>query len=266
MFNFELNFNNFKIMRNIYLVCSILFIFSSVVYAQNKVFYDEDGVKVKNIDKADYYVVDSQLPDNDTIMVEQIYYKSGALKSEAKKIKKHSKSDKKNFKWEYSGEYKKWYESGKIYEIANYRKGEIDGELTFYWPNGKIKRVENFAKRSLLQGGICYDSLGNKIDYYPYEIMPQFPGGDKELFRYLSQNVRYPVDAQKNKIQGRVIVQFYVSKTGKIVDVNVIRSISPALDAEALRVIYKMPKWEPGLQDGEPVRVKYTLPINFKLQ
>ena len=99
------------------------------------------------------------------------------------------------------------------------------------------------------------------------ETMPEFPGGQAELFKFLSENVKYPVIAQENGIQGRVICQFTVNKDGSIVDVQVVRSGGDAsLDKEAVRVIKSMPKWKPGKQRGKPVRVKYTVPVNFKLQ
>ncbi len=99
------------------------------------------------------------------------------------------------------------------------------------------------------------------------ESMPEFPGGQQALFKYLSENVKYPVIAQENGIQGRVICQFVVNKDGSIVDVEVVRSGGdPSLDKEAVRVIKSMPKWKPGKQRGKAVRVKYTVPVNFKLQ
>ena len=99
------------------------------------------------------------------------------------------------------------------------------------------------------------------------ESMPEFPGGQQALFKYLSENVKYPVIAQENGIQGRVICQFVVNKDGSIVDVEVVRSGGdPSLDKEAIRVIKSMPKWKPGKQRGKAVRVKYTVPVNFKLQ
>ena len=99
------------------------------------------------------------------------------------------------------------------------------------------------------------------------ETMPEFPGGPQALFKYLSENVKYPVIAQENGIQGRVVCQFVVNKDGAIVDVEVVRSGGDAsLDKEAVRVIKSMPKWNPGKQRGKAVRVKYTVPVNFKLQ
>lgn len=98
------------------------------------------------------------------------------------------------------------------------------------------------------------------------ETMPSFPGGDQALFKFLSENVKYPVIAQENNIQGRVICQFVVNRDGSIVDVEVVRSVDPSLDREAIRVIKSMPNWTPGKQRGKTVRVKFTLPVNFRLQ
>ena len=106
-----------------------------------------------------------------------------------------------------------------------------------------------------------------EVVFVVVETMPEFPGGQQALFKYLSENVKYPVIAQENGIQGRVICQFVVNRDGSIVDVEVVRSGGdPSLDKEAIRVIKSMPKWKPGKQRGKAVRVKYTVPVNFKLQ
>ena len=106
-----------------------------------------------------------------------------------------------------------------------------------------------------------------EVIFVVVESMPEFPGGQQALFKYLVENVKYPVIAQENGIQGRVICQFVVNKDGSIVDVVAVRSSGEAsLDKEAIRVIKSMPKWKPGKQRGKPVRVKYTVPVNFRLQ
>lgn len=98
------------------------------------------------------------------------------------------------------------------------------------------------------------------------EQMPDFPGGMGALMQFLSKNIKYPTIAQENGTQGRVIVQFVVNRDGSIVDPRVVKSVDPYLDKEALRVIGTMPKWKPGMQRGKPVRVKYTVPVMFRLQ
>ena len=98
------------------------------------------------------------------------------------------------------------------------------------------------------------------------EDQPEFPGGTAALLEYLRKNIKYPAICRENNIQGRVIVSFIVNKDGAIVEPEVIKGVNPSLDKEALRVISGMPKWKPGSQRGKPVRVKYTVPVNFKLQ
>lgn len=97
------------------------------------------------------------------------------------------------------------------------------------------------------------------------EEMPQFPGGEQEAMKFLADHVKYPLSAQKAKVEGRVIVQFVVGKDGSILNPKVVRSVNPELDAEALRVVGIMPKWNPGKQRGKAVAVTYTLPISFYL-
>ena len=97
------------------------------------------------------------------------------------------------------------------------------------------------------------------------EQMPEYPGGIQALFEYLSQNVKYPVDAEKQKVEGRVIATFVVETDGSISSIEVVKPAFPSLDAEAIRVLSGMPKWTPGKQSGKEVRVKYTVPINFSL-
>ena len=98
------------------------------------------------------------------------------------------------------------------------------------------------------------------------EKMPEYPGGQAALFEYLGTNVKYPADAEKQKIEGRVLVTFVVNTDGSITDIEVVRKAFPSLDAEAVRVISGMPKWIPGEQKGQKVRVKYTVPLNFRLK
>ena len=95
--------------------------------------------------------------------------------------------------------------------------------------------------------------------------MPEYPGGIPALSAFLSENIKYPKSALEDSISGRVIISFIVEKNGKISDVQVARSVHPSLDEEAARVVKMMPKWTPGIQNGKPVRVRFTLPVNFKL-
>lgn len=97
------------------------------------------------------------------------------------------------------------------------------------------------------------------------EVMPEFIGGLSALRLFLNTNIRYPAQARRKNIQGKVVVKFIVNENGAVVNPQIIRSVDDTLDEEALRVIKSMPNWKPGLIDGKPVKVYYTLPISFKL-
>ncbi len=97
------------------------------------------------------------------------------------------------------------------------------------------------------------------------EDQPEFPGGTAALMDYLRKNIRYPAICRENNIQGRVLVTFIVNKDGSIVEPEIVKSVHPQLDREALRVISSMPNWKPGAQRGKPVRVKFNVPVNFRL-
>lgn len=117
-----------------------------------------------------------------------------------------------------------------------------------------------------------YEVQGNDQEETPQEVsfiveeMPEFPGGEIALLKFISNAIRYPVTAQKTGIQGKVYVTFIVDKDGGITDVRISQGVDPLLDREALRVVKSLPKWNPGKQRGKPVRVSYTIPINFVLQ
>ena len=129
--------------------------------------------------------------------------------------------------------------------------------LAFANPTTNSAAIESSASQDNAPQSKVYDSV---------EQMPEFPGGMEALIDFLSSNVHYPENAVKNDVEGRVLVQFVIEKTGQIGDVKVVRSVDEELDAEAVRVVKSMPKFEPGRINGKAVAVWYTLPINFKLQ
>lgn len=102
--------------------------------------------------------------------------------------------------------------------------------------------------------------------FFIVEEMPEFPGGELALRRFIAEAIKYPVIAQENGIQGKVYVSFVVGKDGMVTDARILRSVDPALDKEALRVVNNLPRWKPGRQGGENVRVSFSVPISFVLQ
>lgn len=105
----------------------------------------------------------------------------------------------------------------------------------------------------------------NDMVFDVVEVMPQYPGGQIAMLKYLMENIKYPEQAMKEGIQGRVTVRFIVEKDGSISDVKPILSVHPLLNKEAVRVVESMPKWTPGKQNGKPVRVRFNVPVMFKL-
>lgn len=125
---------------------------------------------------------------------------------------------------------------------------------------------QDAKEETVVPEAVPTDSVAKENAYDVVEQMPEFPGGMKELLKFLQDNLKYPESAKKNNLQGRVVVQFVVEKDGTPTEFNVVRPVDPDLDAEALRVLKTMPKWKPGMEKGEAVRVKFTVPVAFKLQ
>ena len=96
--------------------------------------------------------------------------------------------------------------------------------------------------------------------------MPSFPGGQGAMFEFIANNIQYPIVAEENGVQGRVLVSFVIKKDGSLSNVRVVKSVDPALDKEAVRLIKSMPKWSPGKEKGQFVNVKFTVPVTFRLQ
>ena len=121
------------------------------------------------------------------------------------------------------------------------------------------------AKEMIVNEPVKPKEEENKV-FDVVEQMPSFPGGMAALMAYLQKSIKYPPVAEENGIQGRVVCTFVVERDGSVTDVRVAKSVDPSLDKEAVRVVSAMPKWIPGKQNGQSVRVKYTLPVTFRLQ
>ncbi len=149
---------------------------------------------------------------------------------------------------------------GQILKVNQPRNSSSDKIGEDISESSKIEEAPRFSN-----GEGIKDVDLNKI-YDVVEEMPQFPGGPSALFEYISRNVQYPVVAEENGVQGRVLCSYVVEPDGSISDIKVIKSVDPSLDKEAVRVVGSMPKWIPGKQNGILVRVKYTVPVTFRLQ
>ena len=165
---------------------------------------------------------------------------------------------------------------------SDFVKESIQQATIIFWPNSPTETLDE-VKTILRRKGIinikeeapnAYAEYVLKPEMIPdsdedhiaeIEDGPEFPGGTQALLEYMRTHIRYPADAREQDIQGRVLVVFIVNKDGSIAEPEVVKSVSPSLDEEALRLISTMPKWNPGMQRGKPVRTRYTLPVNFRL-
>jgi periplasmic protein TonB len=237
----------------------ILFLSCGIANAQTpveKFFYDKENNKTDSANAFKYsiYHYDDSTKKAGTV----IYYSSnGNMTSET-----HYSNIAEG---KLEGIYRYYYDTGELKSTGNYSAPGLEGDLIIYYRDGKIKRKDNFKNGKFINGN-CYTSSGEDTAHFDYEIMPQFPGGEKELINFISKNVKYPFGARLNDIQGEVVVSFIVNKAGVVEKVKIKKSVHPKLDKEALKVVHKMPKWTPGFRDGEPVDVIYFLPIRFTLK
>ena len=238
------------------LLTILFFVPSAILLGQDTTYFDNDWNKVSSFKNSKYYeiVVHNQADTNRA--TETIYFKSGQIKvQKSYSVYKDKKLD---------GKLKVWYESGQLRKDIDYKNGKKNGQLLTYWDNGKPKRIDTYENDKLIEGK-CLNSDGIETIHYDYEKMPEFPGGINELMQYLVKETKYPNKSRKKGIEGRVLVGFIVNKYGTIVDIKIVQSVNDELDKEAMRVVKKMPKWEPGMEDGEAVRVAFNLPIKFSL-
>ena len=142
-------------------------------------------------------------------------------------------------------------------------QGELAEDLGKYRMENTIENRVIPKENNVLEGNLNED---DEEIFLVVEEQPEFPGGMAKLLKYFSDNMRYPVDAAENGIQGRVICQFTIRKDGSITDVVVVRGVHASLDEEAIRLIYSMPLWKPGKQRGKPVACKFSVPVSFRLQ
>ena len=150
-----------------------------------------------------------------------------------------------------------WYL--KLYEAGNLVL------LESYYPNGKIKRSESH-KNGKFEKGECFNEDGSSREFTTFQTPPSFPGGEAKLLQFLADNIQYPLAAIRKNIQGTVAMTFVVEKDGAVTNATVVKDIGKGCGEEALRVVNAMPLWTPGLVDDEPVKVRFTLPVRFRLE
>ncbi|WP_375447085.1 energy transducer TonB [uncultured Fibrella sp.] len=150
-------------------------------------------------------------------------------------------------------------------EEGDYKDGFKNGQWTGRLADGSYSYIERYDAGEDL-GGMATLLGGKTISYKQSMSNPSYNGGQSAMYQFLGQTIRYPIDAQKKNVSGKVYISFVVCTDGSLCDYDVLKGIYPSVDAEALRTVKKMPSWQPGLLRGEPVRVKYNLPVSFQLE
>lgn len=237
------------------LLTTFLFILLSTVNAQEVTFLDKDWNEIA--DSSNFFRKKITTPLEQDSMYSVEYYRQG--NSLLSRTAYHGEElDTRH------GLSTVYFENGNVKMKVNYTKGKEDGAVKTFWEDGTAKRSDIYEDGEFVEGK-CFDENGNEIEHFDYMMMPSFPGGKEKLIRFIYRGLKYPREARKLGIQGLVAVQFVVEKDGSIALEEVVKSVHETLDKEALRIIDKMPNWIPGKQDGEPLRVRYTLPVSFKL-
>ena len=163
------------------------------------------------------------------------------------------------------GEFTSWREDGSLKLKARYHKGEKHGNFQSFYPNGKMVRNDYFENGQLVEGK-CFSTEGEPVEYFPYVLMPSFPGGQSALRRFIENELKYPDEARSRSIEGVVIILFTVDKTGNVKDPRVVNGDREYFNKEALRVASKLSQWVPGEVDGIPSPIQVSIPIEFRLR
>lgn len=234
------------------LVCA-----GSYLYSQDTLFYNGNE-RVDSRAQCTYFEVEQPGQKKHTFTIRS-YYKNGRKRSVLPFF-----VNEEGYRM-YDGKKTQWFENGKKQQVVRYKNNQLHGKVTSYYAKGKIKRRDVYRQGVLVKGQ-CRDQNGQKIAHRPYFVAASYVGGDAQRQRFLSDNLRYPVTARDNEIQGKVKLSFVIEKDGSIRSVRVLDPVHQSLDQEAQRVVMKMPRWNPATEDDEPVRSYFSLPIQFRLQ
>ncbi len=264
----------------IHLVFCLLFLTSAICSAQSEkidtVYFTEDWNETTKANAFFYRLI----KNGNNLYLVQDYYKNKVLQMEGSFTSLHPELYEGYFKYfnekgvlikegEFKknleeGEWKLYYDNGKSMRVENYLHGNLEGNLKGYYPNTKLRREEEYKNGKLLKGS-CYTSKGKDTTFYASYQTPEFTGGLVALKKYLLDNVKYPKDALEKGIEGNVFIKFTVTARGNIENAYVQKTVYPSLDAEALRLVTQMPKWQPGKKNDMPQKVVFNIPIPFKL-
>lgn len=168
-------------------------------------------------------------------------------------------------KKELQGIQTRWFENGQVQATEHYAQNRRHGPLLTYYPDGTVRRREEYQAGKRTQGA-CFAPSGQPAAYFEYLQFPEYPGGLGALLQTIGSATKYPKAALKQGQTGQVQVRFIIDQSGQVRNAYILKSVSPLLDAEALRVVNSLRGWTPGRLDGEPADVMFTLPVTFAIR
>jgi TonB family protein len=164
-----------------------------------------------------------------------------------------------------NGDFKSWREDGSLKLKARYYNGEKHGNFQSFYPNGQMVRDDYYDSGKLIKGQ-CFSEDGKETEYFPYVLMPKYPGGPGNLRKFIEKELKYPPEAKRKGIEGAVLILFTVDEEGVVKDPRVVNGDRVYFNKEAIRVVEKFPGWIPGEVDGIPSPIQVSVPIEFRLR
>lgn len=229
------------------LIVVITLLLNTSFYGQEKTYYTEDFKELPSADNAIYY---STHEDFNGGTQRKTYYIDGTIKNSAQfsNIKKGTRE----------GISETWFKNGVKESVTLYKKNKLEGTQTRYYESGKVKRTEKYENDSFING-TCYDENGNEIDFFPYFVRPEFPGGLSQFYKHVARSFKVP-----NNTKGTIKVKFVVQVDGTVSDFEILKGLNQEMNAEALRVLLQSPAWIPGKVDGKVARISHSIPITIR--
>ncbi|RZK22649.1 MAG: TonB family protein [Hymenobacter sp.] len=165
------------------------------------------------------------------------------------------------------GTFESWHANGQLATHEDYTHGQLSGERRLYYATGQLKRYEQYQDGQRTAGE-CYTEQGQPLAFSEYEVLPVYPeglGDERAIVLAIARRIQYPPAALAAGVQGQVFVKFMVTKEGRVEQVEVVKGVLPALDAETVRAVQQLRSFKPGLQDGEPVAFSFTVPVSYTI-
>lgn len=248
----------------------ICFLSNIIVTAQDTVFLNKNYQPVVKDSTWSFYKVKTASQINDTsVNIETTYNETGKRKNKTITMEWErpvtytlKPGEKRHVTEKVISDY---YENGQLRKRYKEMNNKLHGSFLVYYPNGSLKRYDSYYEGDIYTKR-CYGTNGLDTTWYEYEKSPEFPGGDYARLKFLHDNIKYPAVARENDISGIVYIKFIISKTGELSNFKIIKSVHPALDKEALRVLKLMPNWIPAYVDGKPIECEFRHPVAFELK